>query len=155
MAYRDDVTALAARHAALADEVARKTRELEQSRQLLEQARERQEATSVLADCAPRSARDGRSRWIAAGAAALIAGGLGAAAVRHQLRAPEMMKLDLPAAHAPSSLPPALTPPEPTLTLPGTPGPLTQPKTPPRPPRRLHRDIVQPASDGVWFAPGN
>ncbi len=38
MAYRDDVTALAARHDALAAEVAQKTRELEESRRLLEQA---------------------------------------------------------------------------------------------------------------------
>ncbi len=38
MAYRDDVTALAARHDALAAEVAQKTRELEASRRLLEQA---------------------------------------------------------------------------------------------------------------------
>jgi hypothetical protein len=38
MAYRDDVNALAARHDALATEVAQKTRELEESRQLLEQA---------------------------------------------------------------------------------------------------------------------
>jgi hypothetical protein len=41
MAYRDDVNALAARHEALAAEVAQKTRELEESRRLLEQARER------------------------------------------------------------------------------------------------------------------
>lgn len=39
MAYRDDVIALSARHDALAGEVAAKTRELEASRQLLEQAR--------------------------------------------------------------------------------------------------------------------
>lgn len=38
MAYRDDVTALAARHDALTAEVAQKTRELEESRRLLEQA---------------------------------------------------------------------------------------------------------------------
>jgi hypothetical protein len=42
MAYRDDVTALAARHDALAVEVAQKTRELEESHRLLEQARERE-----------------------------------------------------------------------------------------------------------------
>lgn len=41
MAYRDDVTALSARHDALAAEVAHKTRELEESRRLLEQARTR------------------------------------------------------------------------------------------------------------------
>lgn len=41
MAYRDDVTALAARRDALAVEVAQKTRELEDSHRLLEQARER------------------------------------------------------------------------------------------------------------------
>jgi hypothetical protein len=38
MAYRDDLTALAARHDALAQEVEQKTRELEESRRLLEQA---------------------------------------------------------------------------------------------------------------------
>jgi hypothetical protein len=38
MAYRDDVNALAARHDALAAEVAQKTRELEESRHLLEHA---------------------------------------------------------------------------------------------------------------------
>lgn len=41
MAYRDDIHALAARHDALAAEVAQKTRELEESRRLLEQAWER------------------------------------------------------------------------------------------------------------------
>src|SRR5882724_6349434 len=41
MAYRDDLAALSARHDALADEVTQKTRELEASRHLLEQARER------------------------------------------------------------------------------------------------------------------
>ena len=41
MAYRDDLHALAARHDALAAEVAQKTRELEESRRLLEQAWER------------------------------------------------------------------------------------------------------------------
>jgi len=41
MAYRDDLTALSARHDALADEVAQKTRELEASRHLLEQAKAR------------------------------------------------------------------------------------------------------------------
>src|SRR3954469_19985825 len=41
MAYRDDVTALAARRDALAVEVAQKTRELEESHRLLEQAQER------------------------------------------------------------------------------------------------------------------
>jgi hypothetical protein len=41
MAYRDDLIALAARHDALAAEVARKTRELEASGRLLEQARAR------------------------------------------------------------------------------------------------------------------
>lgn len=41
MAYRDDVTALSARHDALAAEVAQKTRELEESRRMLEQARAR------------------------------------------------------------------------------------------------------------------
>ena len=39
MAYRDDLTALSARHDALASEVAEKTRELVASRRLLEQAR--------------------------------------------------------------------------------------------------------------------
>lgn len=41
MAYRDDVTALSARHDALAAEVAQKTRELEESSRLLEHARAR------------------------------------------------------------------------------------------------------------------
>jgi len=41
MAYRDDVTALSARHDALAAELAQKTRELEDSRRLLDQAQER------------------------------------------------------------------------------------------------------------------
>jgi hypothetical protein len=41
MAYRDDVTALSARHDALAAEVAQKTRELDESRRLLEHARAR------------------------------------------------------------------------------------------------------------------
>ena len=41
MAYRDDLIALTARHDALAAEVATKTRELEASTQLLEQARSR------------------------------------------------------------------------------------------------------------------
>lgn len=39
MSYRDDVTALAARHDALASEVAHKTRELEDATRLLEEAR--------------------------------------------------------------------------------------------------------------------
>lgn len=41
MAYRDDLTALSARHDALAGEVAEKTRELVASRRLLEQAKAR------------------------------------------------------------------------------------------------------------------
>ena len=41
MAYRDDLIALSARHDALTSEVAAKTRELEESRRLLEQARAR------------------------------------------------------------------------------------------------------------------
>jgi hypothetical protein len=41
MAYRDDVTALSARHDALTAEVAQKTRELEESSRLLEHARAR------------------------------------------------------------------------------------------------------------------
>lgn len=41
MAYRDDLTALSARHDALAGEVLQKTRELEASRRLLEQAQAR------------------------------------------------------------------------------------------------------------------
>jgi hypothetical protein len=41
MAYRDDLTALAARHDALAGEVDQKTRELEESRRMLDQARAR------------------------------------------------------------------------------------------------------------------
>jgi hypothetical protein len=41
MAYRDDLTALSARHDALAGELAQKTRELEDSRRLLEQAHAR------------------------------------------------------------------------------------------------------------------
>jgi hypothetical protein len=41
MAYRDDVTALSARHDALAAEVAQKTRELEESSRLLDHARAR------------------------------------------------------------------------------------------------------------------
>jgi hypothetical protein len=41
VAYRDDLIALSARHDALAAEVAEKTRELEDSRRLLEQARAR------------------------------------------------------------------------------------------------------------------
>jgi hypothetical protein len=41
MSYRDDVAALSARHDALAAEVAEKTRQLEESRTLLEQARAR------------------------------------------------------------------------------------------------------------------
>jgi hypothetical protein len=41
MAYRDDIAALSARHDALADEVAEKTRELEESRRLLDHAQER------------------------------------------------------------------------------------------------------------------
>jgi hypothetical protein len=41
MAYRDDLTALSARHDALAAEVARKTRELDESRRLLDQAQAR------------------------------------------------------------------------------------------------------------------
>ena len=41
MAFRDDLIALSARHDALAAEVAHKTRELDESRALLEQARAR------------------------------------------------------------------------------------------------------------------
>jgi hypothetical protein len=41
MPYRDDLTALSARHDALADEVLQKTRELDASRRLLEQAQAR------------------------------------------------------------------------------------------------------------------
>jgi len=41
MAFRDDLTALSARHDALAAEVARKTRELQESRRLLDEAQAR------------------------------------------------------------------------------------------------------------------
>jgi len=41
MAYRDDLTALSSRHDALANEVATKTRELEDVRHLLNEAQER------------------------------------------------------------------------------------------------------------------
>lgn len=41
MAFRDDLTALSARHDALATEVARKTRELEDTRRMLDQAQAR------------------------------------------------------------------------------------------------------------------
>src|SRR5262245_27675690 len=41
MSYRDDLTALAARHTALEQEVARKTKELEHATETLEQAKAR------------------------------------------------------------------------------------------------------------------
>src|ERR1041384_1061428 len=140
--YRDDLVALAARHDALTGEVAEKTRELDASRRLLEQARararlpvldnirvaspctadwnqmtgddrtrhcgqcrknvynlsgmtrdeaeallierngdlcvryyQRHDGTILLADCTIGAKRTRRRRWIAAGAAAMLAGG--------------------------------------------------------------------------------
>jgi hypothetical protein len=194
MAYRDDVTALSARHEALADEVARKTRELEDSRAMLEQARararlpvldniriaapctvdwnamtgdervrqcgqcqnsvfnlsgmtrdaaealmierngelcvryfQRHDGTIMLADCTIGIGRDHRHRWIAAGAAALVAGGFGAAATLYQLRAPEMLKQDPPRVETPRP-PPIMyrVSPPPTVHVPPLPVP-TQP----------------------------
>jgi hypothetical protein len=148
MTYRDDLSALAARHDALAHEVAQKTRELDQSRRLLDQANararlpvldniriaspctadwnqmtgdertrhcgecrknvynlsdmtrdeaeallierngdlcvryfQRHDGTILLADCTIGAKRRSRRRWIAAGAAAMLAGGAGAGAL--------------------------------------------------------------------------
>ena len=149
MAYRDDVTALAARHTALSQELAEKQREVADTRNLLEQARERarlpvldnlrvaspctadwtkmtgderarhcgdckktvynlsgltrdeaealliekngdlcvryyqrKDGTILLADCEVGVKRGRRRRWIAAGAATLLAGGAGAVGYR-------------------------------------------------------------------------
>ena len=152
MTYRDDLVALTARHDALTGEVAEKTRELEASRKLLEQAQararlpvldnirvaspctadwnqmtgdertrhcgqcrknvynlsgmtrdeaealllerngdlcvryyQRADGTILLADCTVGRASRSRHRWIAAGAAAVVSAGLGAAvAVNHR-----------------------------------------------------------------------
>jgi hypothetical protein len=148
MTYRDNLAALTARHDALTGEVAEKTRELEASQQLLEQAQararlpvldnirvaspctadwnqmtgdertrhcgqcrknvynlsgmtrdeaeallrerngdlcvryyQRQDGTILLADCTIGRASRNRHRWIAAGAAAVVSAGLGAAVV--------------------------------------------------------------------------
>jgi len=153
MAFRDDLIALSARHDALAAEVAHKTRELDESRALLEQARarvrlpvleqiqiaspcnadwsqmtgdertrhcgecqknvynlsgmtreeaeallierngdlcvryyRRHDGTILLADCAVGARRKSRNRRIAAGAAALLAGGFAAGAAQAVLR---------------------------------------------------------------------
>jgi hypothetical protein len=149
MAYRDDVTALAARHTALSQELAEKQREVVDTRNLLEQARarlrlpvlenlrvaspctadwnkmtgderarhcgdcqktvynlsgltrdeaealliekngnlcvryyQRKDGTILLADCEVGVKRNRRRRWIAAGAATLLAGGAGVIAYR-------------------------------------------------------------------------
>jgi len=149
MAYRDDVTALAARHTALSQELADKQREVADTRNLLEQARERarlpvldnlrvaspctadwtkmtgderarhcgdcqktvynlsgltrdeaealliekngdlcvryyqrKDGTILLADCEVGVKRGRRRRWIAAGAATLLAGGAGVVGYR-------------------------------------------------------------------------
>src|SRR5688500_1305928 len=146
-AYRNELDALAARHAALASEVAAKTRELDDAARLLADAKrkaslpvldnirvaspckadwaamtgdervrhcgscdkdvfnisaltrdeaqaliaekagklcaryfQRKDGTILLADCTVGAAQKRRSRWIAAGAAVLLAGGAGAAA---------------------------------------------------------------------------
>jgi len=167
MAYRDDLIALSARHDALAAEVAQKTRELEESRQLLAQVRararlpvldhirvaspctadwnqmtgdertrhcgqckkdvynlsgmtrdeaeallierngdlcvryfQRHDGTILLADCTVGIQRRRRRRWIAAGAATMLAAGAGVAgAVQHSAQA------TLGALRMPSELP--------------------------------------------------
>jgi hypothetical protein len=172
MAYRDDLIALTARHDALATEVATKTRELEASQQLLDEARsrarlpvldnlrvatpctarwdlmtgddrvrhcdqcqksvynlsgmtrdeaealviersgklcaryyQRRDGTIVFSDCK----RDDHHRWVAAGAAALLAAGLGAAGTLAQLSPPEQ----LPVPRVQLGTPPPPPPPAP------------------------------------------
>lgn len=182
MAYRDDLTALSARHEALAGEVAQKTRELEDSRRLVEQTRaharlpvldnvrvaapcsadwsamtgdhrtrhcgdckkyvynlsdmtrdeaeallierngdlcvryfQRHDGTILLADCAVGQKRRRRLRWVAAGAATLLAGSAAAVAVRaHHDEAPvrELMGQAMMPRRAPGiAVDPAVEPP--------------------------------------------
>lgn len=83
---------------------------------------QRHDGTILLADCTVGVSRGNRHRWVAAGAAALVAGGLGAAAVRYELREPDM----LPPPHASV----AITPPDPLLGPPAAKRTLTQPWKP-------------------------
>lgn len=177
MAYRDDVTALSARHDALAAEVAQKTRELEESRRMLEQARaraklpvldqirvaspctadwnrmtgdnrtrhcgecqknvynlsgmtreeaealiierngdlcvryyQRHDGTILLADCTIGAQHKRRQRRIAAGAAALVAGGLAAAgAMANHVTMGEMARPEAQVVQGGLGPPPGLT----------------------------------------------
>jgi hypothetical protein len=95
---------------------------------------QRHDGTILLADCTVGISRGNRHRWLAAGAASLVAGGLGAAVARYELREPERMQ------HHGSV---ALDPPDPPdpLARPST----TQPKLT-QPPRRPARVV----SVGGW-----
>jgi hypothetical protein len=53
---------------------------------------QRHDGAIVLADCTIGVSRGNRHKWIAAGAASLVAAGLGAAPALHQLPAPERVE---------------------------------------------------------------
>jgi hypothetical protein len=212
MAYRDDLLALSARHDALAGEVAQKTRELEESRQMLEHARapkplpmlgqlrvatpctadwnqmtgddrtrhcgecqknvynlsgmtqdeaeallikrngdvcvryyQRHDGTILLADCEVGVGRRLRRRKIAAGAAALLAGGFAAAgvaqAVRSAMEIPPRLESVRVTMGGPM-LPPGPRQPPPSVTQP-PPGPPQPPPSLPQLPKRLTKPSRQ------------
>jgi hypothetical protein len=87
---------------------------------------QRHDGTILLADCTVGVSRGNRHRWVAAGAASLVVGGLGAAATGYELREPDM----LPPPHVSV----AITPPDPLLAPPAVKPTLTQPPTLHRPP---------------------
>jgi hypothetical protein len=224
MAYRDDLTALSARHDALAGEVAQKTRELDDSRQLLEQARaraklpildnirvaspctadwnqmtgddrtrhcgecrknvynlsgmtreeaeallierngdlcvryfQRQDGTILLADCTIGAKRTRRRRWIAAGAAAMLASGAGVMQVAKRgpyerlggvsVVEPHDIKMGEITVQTDGDLPPVLAPPTPDPPgnwIAGGIAPMPQPPPPPvHPARPAHPSTAQ------------
>jgi hypothetical protein len=190
MTYRDDLVALTARHDALTGEVAEKTRELDASRKLLEQAQararlpvldnirvatpctadwnqmtgdertrhcgqcrknvynlsgmtrdeaealiverngdlcvryyQRADGTILLADCSVGRASRSRHRWIAAGAAAVVSAGLGAAVAMNHFGggAEQLGKMHAVVGELPLQPPPEL-----------------QLQPPPQPPQQVH-----------------
>jgi len=212
MTYRDDLAALTARHESLAGEVTEKTRELEASRQLLEQAQararlpvldnirvatpcnadwsqmsgddrtrhcgqcrknvynlsgmtrdeaealirdrngdlcvryyQRHDGTILLADCTVGRASRNRHRWVAAGAAAVVSAGLGAAVVaNHYSPAERMGEMQVTVGvvsprpstlHQPPPPSPHLVEPQEVQVVMGgmLPGPETEPTDPPAP----------------------
>ena len=227
MAYRDDLLALSARHDALAGEVAQKTRELEESRRMLEHARapkplpmlgqlrvatpctadwsqmtgddrtrhcgecqknvynlsgmtqdeaeallierngdlcvryyQRHDGTILLADCEVGVGRRLRRRKIAAGAAALLAGGFAAAGVAQAVRSAMELPPRLERVHvmmggpmpppSPPQPPPSLTqpppgPPEPPPSLTQRPKRLTKPSRQTPQPPVVMMGVVRPS----------